>query len=378
MKKALIVTAVAGFIRGFLVSDIKILHSMGYEVHCAADGKNVGADGIQEFFKGLNVIFHQIGFNSKNPFSKDTYTCYKTIDYLLKAENFDVIHAHTPIAGFITRFAANKYRRKGTKVFYTSHGFYFHDKAPKKDWIIYYPLELLASAWSDAIITINNEDYHRAQKMCSKKVFHINGVGYDYNKFSTVEINKEAFRASIGVKPEDIMVLAAGELTDRKNHQVIIKALGKIHDPRFVFVLCGRAMQGTGTHDLLVSLAEENKVRLIMPGFRNDMPFFFHSSDIGVLPSKREGLGMAGIQSLAAGVPLLASNVHGIKDYMVEGKTGFMYDPDDVAGFAEGLKTLSDKQVRESMSADCIAMAQQFRQEVSTQQKMEIYSDLLR
>lgn len=377
MNKALIVTAVAGFIRGFLVSDIKILQSMGYEVHCAADGDNVGADGIQDFFDDLGVVFHQVGFDSKNPFSKETLICYKKIRNLLEQEHYDVIHTHTPIAGFITRFAAKKYRRRGTKVFYTAHGFYFHDKAPKKDWIIFYPLELLASAWSDAIITINNEDYERAKKMWSKRAFHINGVGYDYEKYTTVAVGRDECRAAFGIGQEDIMVLAAGELTDRKNHQVIIKALGLLKDPRFVFLLCGRAMQGVGTRDLLIRLAQEKSVRLIMPGFRSDMPDIYHSSDIGVLPSKREGLGMAGIQSLVAGVPLLASNVHGIKDYMIEGKTGYMYEPDDAGGFADGLKSLSDKKARESMRQDCIAMARKFTLEVSSQQMREIYKELL-
>lgn len=376
-KKALIITAVAGFIRGFLVSDIQILQEMGYEVHCAADAENVGADGIEAFFDELNIVFHQIGFNSKKPFSKETFQAYRQVRRLLAKERFAVIHCHTPIAGCITRFAANKYRRRGTRVIYTSHGFYFHDRAPKKDWLIYYPLELLASTWCDAIVTINQEDYHRAQKMWTKKAYHINGVGLNLKKYKDVVIDREAYRRSIGVEPEDIVVLAAGELTERKNHQVIIRALGKLRDPRLVFVLCGRAMQGKGTYDRLVALAEEEKVRFLPLGFRSDMPAIYRCAEMCVLPSKREGLGMVSLQAMIAGVPLVTPNVHGIKDYMRQGKTGYLCDPDDVEGFAEGIRKLCDPQVRASMRENCIKMAEQFSQEVSSGQMRAIYQELL-
>ena len=106
--------------------DIRILQEMGYEVHCAADAENVGADGLESHWRLLKVKFHQIHFNSKRPFSKETWVAYGEMRKLLKTEQYDVIHSHTPIAGCISRIAAQRYRKSGTKVLYTSHGFYFH------------------------------------------------------------------------------------------------------------------------------------------------------------------------------------------------------------------------------------------------------------
>ena len=100
-----------------------------------------------------------------------------------------------------------------------------------------------------------------------------------------------------------------------------------------------------------MKLADDHNVRFKMLGFRKDMPMIYHCADIGVLPSTREGLGMVGLQALAAGVPLVTSNVHGIVDYMVEGKTGYMVSPYDVSGFADAIKKLADPGMRNRLPA---------------------------
>ena len=69
-------------------------------------------------------------------------------------------------------------------------------------------------------------------------------------------------------------------------------------------------------------------------GFRKDIPELCHAADISAFPSRIEGLGLAGIEAMAAGVPLVSSNVHGILDYVIDGKTGYTCDPDDLDGFA--------------------------------------------
>lgn len=376
-KKVLIVTALAGFIRGFLSDDIKLLQDMGYEVHCAANANNVGANGIDEYFHEHNAIFHQIDFSSTSPFSKETFKAYKQIKKLIHDNKFEVIHCHTPIAGALTRFSARKIRKKGAKVIYTSHGFYFHKGASKKTWIIYYSIEKFVSLFTDVIITINYEDYEIAKTMYSKNVKHINGVGVDTEKFVHVDINRDDYRAFLGINKNDIMLLSVGELSKRKNHQVIIKALGKLNNPNVIFAICGRAMNGEGTFNELQDLAEENGVRVKFFGFRSDIPQICHCADIGALPSSREGLGLAGIEILASGVPLVASNVQGIKDYMKDDVNGYLYNPYDVDGFAEGISKLSDENTRKNMQEACINAALPFDKDVSNEQMKNIYESRL-
>lgn len=159
MKKALIVTAFARFVKSFLTNDIKILQDMGYEVHCAANIHHAGAECMSDYFADMGVIFHQIDFSSNKPISKETIVSYLEVKKIIKENYFDVIHVHTPIAGAITRYACKNQRKRGTTVIYTTHGFYFHKYSSKKTWLIFHTIEDFMSRYTDAMITINHEDY---------------------------------------------------------------------------------------------------------------------------------------------------------------------------------------------------------------------------
>ena len=128
MKKALIVANLAGF-ASFLINDIKLLQGMGYKVFYAANAKKLEWTKTKNTLKSLGVEIFQVDFDTKNPFNKQNLTAYVQISDLIKKNKFDLIHCHTPIAGLITRLAARKYRRKGMKVFYTTHGFAFTYKS---------------------------------------------------------------------------------------------------------------------------------------------------------------------------------------------------------------------------------------------------------
>lgn len=380
MKKALIVANLAGFIGTFLQNDIKILKSMGYEVHCAGNASNKNPEENERAFREFGTAFHQIDVDGKSPLSRSNMKALRQLRRLMKTEKFELVHCHTPIAGAIARVVAAPYRVGGgtrCRVIYTSHGFYFHEGSGKKSWILYYSIEKFMSLFSDAIITINEEDYKNAKKMFCKKVYHINGVGFDASKYRDVIVNKNEYRQVLGVPPDALMILAVGELSDRKNHQVVVKAMGKAGIPNAVFAVCGKAIKGQGTFDKLIALAEKENVNIMFLGHRADIPQVCHCADIGVLPSTREGLGMAGLEMLAAGLPLVTSNVHGIKDYMVDGVTGYMVSPYDVDGFSDALIKLSDSDVRERMKSECIRAVEQFDNSVSNQQMLNIYQELL-
>lgn len=378
-KKALIVSALAGFIVTFLEHDIETLQSMGYEVHCAGNASNKNPIENENSFLEMGTVFHQVDFSSKSPLSRDSLKAFKEIKQLLKEEKFDLVHCHTPIAGAITRIAAIPYRKRveGITVIYTSHGFYFHKGSNKKSWVVYYTIEKAMSALCDAIITINTEDYETAKKMWCKKVFHINGVGCDTEKYRNVQIDREVYRKSLGVEPGQIMILDIGELSPRKNHKTIINAVAKLNNKNVALVICGKAISASGTFESLKTAAEEGHANVIFAGHRMDIPMLCQCADFGVLASTREGLGLAGIEMMSAGLPLVTSNVHGIKDYMTDGKTGFMCDPYDVDAFAAGIEKLCDPKIRDSFRDNCVASASRFDVSVSVEQMKKIYSELL-
>lgn len=173
---------------------------------------------MEEYFEDMNVVFHQIAFSSNKPFSSETIISYKQMRHLLKSNDFDIIHCHTPIAGAITRVAAIKQKRKGATVLYTTHGFYFHKHASKKNCIIFRTIEDIMSYLSDAIITINREDYNNANKLHCKNVYYIPGVGVDTQKYIDMDVNRKKYRETLGLREDDFLVLAVGELSNRKNH----------------------------------------------------------------------------------------------------------------------------------------------------------------
>lgn len=378
MKKALIVANLAGF-ASFLVSDIKLLKQSEYSVLFAANANKLGWAQAKERLDQENVAQQQIDFDSKKPLSKQNIRAYWQLCKLIKAERYDLIHCHTPIAGILTRIAARRSRARGTKVIYTTHGLSYTAQSSWKTRLVYETIEKIGAKLCDAIITINREDYAAAQKLGCKKVYYIHGVGVDLKRFAEAEVDREAYRKSIGVEDDEVMVLSVGELSARKNHQIIIEALSQIHsDRKYVYVICGNGIDG-GTGKMLQEKAQRLGVRLLLLGFRRDIPQIMKCSDVGAIPSVREGLGLAGVQSLAVGVPLVGTDVQGIRDYIVDGETGYLCDAFDPEAFArriEQLASLSDTE-RGKMKKQCAEMAQKFGIHVSARERKAIYQELL-
>ena len=375
--KALVIASTAGFVRAFLRHDMELLQKMGYEVHCAANGVNHSFEP-NEYFDTMSVVYHQIDFAPRSPFSKDTLKAAKQFFELNRQYQFDVIHCHTPIVGAIVRIVGMPaWLLKKHKIIYTTHGLAFPKGCPRKDKIIYGSIERLCSQLCDAVITINREDYAVMKTFARGRVYYINGVGVNVRKFHDVEIDRDEYRKSIGVSKDDILILAVGELSTRKNHRAIIQALHEMNDHRYVLVICGKAMIGEGTYEQLRRLAEATGVRVCFLGFRRDIPEITNCADIAVLPSIREGLGLAGVEALASGVPVIGSAVQGIKDYVIDGKTGFLCDPHDSSMFARRIKELSNPNLREKMRSFCVEKANEFSTEVSYQQMEIIYNEIL-
>lgn len=145
---------------------------------------------VKNYIETEGLIIHNIPF-SRSPFSQDNLKAYKRLKKLVTENKYDIVHCHTPNAAAITRLACKGIRKKGTKIIYTAHGFHFYKGAPKKNWLIYYPVEWLCAHWTDVLITINSEDYILAKrKMHAGKVEYVPGVGVRIERFRDVTINR--------------------------------------------------------------------------------------------------------------------------------------------------------------------------------------------
>ena len=382
MKKVLLVASVVSFIEWFNKENVDFLKdSCKCQLHIACnfdymdDTDVLRTKAYVEKLKQQGVILHNIGF-ARSPFNKENLKAYKELKRIIVAEKFDLIHCHTPTASVLTRIAARAERKQGTVVMYTSHGFHFHKMSPKKNWIIYYPVERFLSRFCDYIVTINREDFSRAKTFHCKNVRYIPGVGVDIRRIQKLNIDKQHKKESIGVPADKVLILSAGELIPRKNHAVIIKALAKLQNPDIYYAIAGKGPLETELRNLAerAGLTE----RVILLGFRTDIFELYHAADISAFPSRIEGLGLAGIEAMAAGVPLISSNVHGILDYVIDGKTGFAVDPDDVTGYAEAIDKLANEpQLRNSMRKACVEATEPFELSNALESMWDIYREIL-
>lgn len=382
MKKVLVVASVVSFIEWFNKENIDFLSDeMKCEVHIACNFDYMNDTDIDrtkkyiEKLKQKGIVLHNIAF-ARSPFGSENIKAYKALKAIINEEKFDLIHCHTPTVSMMTRLAAKKARKNGSVVMYTCHGFHFHNSSSKKNWMVYYPVERFLSRYCDYIVTINKEDFGRAKTFHCKNVRYIPSVGVDINKIRDLAVDKAAKKESIGVPADKILIISAGELIERKNHEVIIRALAKINNPDIYYAIAGKGP----LKDYLTELAKELGVsdRVIFLGFRTDVFELYHAADISAFPSKIEGLGLAGVEAMAAGVPLVSSNVHGILDYVIDGKTGYAIDPKDVDGYAEAIKKLVDNpELRASMKEDCIAAVAPFEISNALNVMWDIYREIL-
>lgn len=320
----------------FFPEHFKMLLQEGHEIELACNCQSPVSDKIAQF--GFPI--HNIPF-SRSPFAKDNIQAYRLLQNLIQQNKYDAVHCHTPNASVITRLVCRKLRKHGLKVLYTGHGFHFFKGAPLKNWIIYFPIEWLCSFFTDAIITINSEDYTLACKhLHAKSIWRMPGVGIDLNIPNSIKINAELKRKELGLPPDAIFLLSVGELSLRKNHQIILKAISLIPDKRIHYVIAGCGSEKEHLVNYAKALGIQDNVHFL--GYRKDIFELCAAADIFCFPSHQEGLPVAVLEAMASGLPVLASNIRGINDFCINGKTGFQYAPSDAKGFADGIKMLID------------------------------------
>ncbi len=382
MKKVLIVASVVSFIEWFNKENVEYLQQQqGCEVHIACNFDYMQDTDVErtrryvEQLRQNGIVLHNIEF-ARSPFSPANVRAYKELRGIIETHRFDLIHCHTPTVSMMTRLAARRARRQGSVVMYTCHGFHFHNASSKKNWLMYYPVERFLSRYCDYIVTINKEDFRRAGTFHCKNVRYIPSVGVDINRIRTLQVDKAAKKESIGVPAEGVLLLSVGEMIERKNHEVIIRALAQVDNPNLYYAIAGKGP----LKEYLSNLAHELGVgeRVLFLGFRTDVFELYHAADISAFPSKIEGLGLAGVEAMAAGVPLVSSNVHGILDYVIDGQTGYAIPPTDVAGYAAAIGRLAaDPALREGMRNACLSAVEPFEIGNALRVMWDIYEEIL-
>lgn len=359
MKKVLFVaTVVKTHIMEFHIPYLKMFKEMGWETAVAArnDYENPADCVIPYCDTYYNIPFE------RNPLKPGNLKAYKELKHIIDEGEYDIIHCHTPVGAMLTRLAAKQARKKGTKVFYTAHGFHFYKGAPAINWILYYPVEKWLSRYTDVLITINKEDYERAKTFKAGKVCYVPGVGIDLKKFNAGYVNKEQKRKEIGVSADDFVLLSVGELIPRKNHEVVIRALSVLKQRdklnHIEYVICGRGSYEADLRKLAEGLDVADHVHFL--GYRNDISEICNCADLFVFMSHQEGLPVALMEAMACGLPAVCSNIRGNTDLIEDGVTGLLANntPEEVAQSISKMK--SDTALRNRVASAALQKIKQF------------------
>ena len=384
MKKVLIVTHNSRFIVLFELNNIKLLVDKGYEVHCATNFRDeTMIINAQEQIEQAGAIVHQIDIErlrfTPKVFVKNLKACFQ-LKKIFKL-GFSAVHCHTPIGGVVTRLASLLNPKKGMKVIYTAHGFHFYEGAPKFNWFVYYPIEKALSRVTDALITINSEDYMLAlQNFYAKKVYHVPGVGVNTHFFCTDIDVRNRKRKEFHLKQNDIVLLSVGEVNKNKNHKIVIKALAQLKKQGYAnnlyYIICGKGPLEDEYRKLSQRLGIADKVFLV--GFATDVKEYYQMSDIFVFPSIREGLGLAAIEAMSCGMPIVATDNRGTREYIQNDKNGFLCNASDEKQFAVSIKRLIDvPELRCEFGKNNQIVAQEYDIEKVREQFSKIYDELL-
>ncbi len=361
-----------GSTMGFFKSFIKSLLDEGHIVEIAT---NENGGKVSECYREWGCEVHQID-TSRSPLRKGNLIAIRQIKTLVEQSKYDIVHCHTPIAAMCTRIACQRIRKSGTKVFYTAHGFHFYKGAPLKNWLLYYPVEWLCSWVTDVLITINQEDYERAKKhLHSKKTHYVPGVGVDIDKFSKPSASREELRIALKIPQNAIVITSVGELNANKNHIVIINALSAIKDKDIIYLIAGEGNQKTFLQNEINKRGLHN--RIVLLGHRNDIAELYNASDICAFPSIREGLPLAVIEGMAAGLPLLISDNRGTRGLIRNGENGIVWKYNDVSSFARAIEFLSqNEKIRAEMGNRNRMLSKKFSKAIINSKMKEIYEDV--
>lgn len=335
-KKVLFLASVYIHLTSFHIPYMLMLQECGYEIHAAASN----VDGKMESLELLGIKCWDIPF-SRSPYSIKNISAIKSLNNLFTRIFFDLIHVHTPVAAFLGRGLARL--NKQGKVIYTAHGFHFYKGGPWLNWLIYYPIERIASRWTDALITINREDFEFARRylLRSCNVFYVHGVGIDISTFyPSQKLYRATLRGQLGYKEDDFVLITVAELNSNKNHAQIIKALAPVvkKNKKVYWLIVGEGITKAKLKSLVRYMDIIDNVSFL--GYRTDVPELLNCADAFILTSRREGLPRCIMEAMAVGLPVIASNIRGVNDLVKNDENGYLVELDNIEHTTEAILNL--------------------------------------
>ena len=335
--KILEITNVDFSLRHFLLPLMLGAVARGHEVvGVCADGPLL-ADVRAE---GLRVVAVPMA-RSLSPVAN--WRAFRALLALMRAERPDLVHAHMPISGFLARVAA---RVAGVpRVAYTCHGFLFHQPGPWWRRALAFVMEWVGGRLTDTLMTVSTEEARDARRLGIGPAFAV-GNGRDPALFRPDPAVRARIRAELGVPEELVVVVIVSRLVRHKGHTELVAAMAGMDAELWVV---GERLPSDHGEDLAALLAPRPGLRRL--GYRTDIAAVLAAADLFALPSHFEGLPMSVIEAMLCGLPVVATDIRGPREQVVDGVTGLLVPPFAVEPLAAAIRTLLDPAIRARMGA---------------------------
>lgn len=339
--KLLIVTTVPVTLERFLLPFAARFRAKGWRVDAMAHGVSESLPCCQAFDRVWEVDWTRWVWDPSNLLKAP-----RQVRQVVLREGYDLVHVHTPVAAFVSRFALRSLRPpRKMGVIYTAHGFHFSSEKPF--WLngFYLGLEKMAGRWTDVLVVMNEEDERAARRfriLPPDRILMSPGIGIDLERYQKDKVGVSevaGFRQGLGIGPQQRIFLLIGELISRKRHEDALRALVRLDRPEVHLALAGDGPLEAGIKALASGMGLTDRVHFL--GVRSDIPVLLAACSGLLLTSSVEGLPLSIMEAMAMEVPVIASDIKGNRDLLREG-AGWLVPVGDVDAIARAMADVLD------------------------------------
>jgi glycosyltransferase involved in cell wall biosynthesis len=290
------------------------------------------------------------------PNFKSDREAYRKIKQIIEEYKPDIVHTHAAKAGALGRKAA--FACNVPVVVHTFHGHVFHSYFGKLKTHLYKLIERRLAKKSSGIVAISDlqkKELVEIHKICPSEKINVIPLGFDLGKFRVnIVENRIQTRLNFGIGEDQIAVAIIGRLAPIKNHrfffQVVENLLEKgIKNAKFFVVGDGECVEQL--REIQSKINQKYGEFILFTSWIKDIDKFNAGMDVICLTSDNEGTPVSLIEAQACNVPVISTDVGGVRDIVLEGETGFIIQKGDVKGFSEKLGILIENdEIRKKMS----------------------------